>query len=169
MAKPLLLMVGGSLGSGKTTFAEQFARLFSAPCVDFDALRYELKAQPNFSDEETALVNKIGFIIIRHLLDSSQPIIVSGGISKRVIRQRLRALASHAGYNARLAWLQVDTPILRRRALAKIKSGEITKEYAALALKKLEVPEDSERPIRISGKHTFNTQVRGVLEKLSLN
>ncbi len=167
MAKPLLLMVGGSLGSGKTTFAEQFARLFTAPYVDFDALRYELRPKPNFSDEETALINKIGFIIVRHLLESRQPVVIAGGLASKAARQRFRALASHAGYNPRLAWMEVDAPVIKRRALAKIKEGKITKEAVASALKQLEAPLDSERPIRISGKHTFNTQVRGVLEKLS--
>ncbi|MCL2095095.1 ATP-binding protein [Candidatus Saccharibacteria bacterium] len=168
MAKPLLLMVGGNAGSGKTTFAEQFARLFSAPCVDFDALRFELKAKPNFSDEETAMINKIGLIIVRHLLDSRQPIVISGGLAKKANRQRFRTLASQAGYNARLVWLQVDAPVMRRRALEKIKAGETTKEIVAAAMANTELPVDSERPIMISGKHTFNTQVRGVLEKLSL-
>ncbi|MCL2038455.1 ATP-binding protein [Candidatus Saccharibacteria bacterium] len=166
MAKPHFLIIAGPIGSGKSSFAEQFSTLFKAPAVDVEAIRYDLKRKPDYSEVESRLAHKVAFIMLRTFMAAGYPLLAVGG-ETFAERQKWRVMAERAGYQTTIVWLQVDQPTLKRRFTERIKSDGLTTDIFTSAMKEVELPEPQERALFISGKHIFSTQVRSVLEKLA--
>jgi len=156
LSKPHVLIMVGIPGSGKSFFAEKFADTFHAPQV---SLRTITSVVP---DEATA--SKIAELQLKELLKTKQSIIVDGIAHSRAQRMELTKLAHDAGYDTLLVWVQTDPATAKARALKDKKQNvdeydKQTKRFAA--------PLASEKPVVISGKHTYATQAKVVLKKLS--
>ena len=154
MKKPYAILIFGAPGSGKTRFGEQFGARFKCPFLDFG--RYGL----NYADaaeitEQVALCGQ-NFVIEGHFDTEKQ---------RNDIRKRLLKL----GYHTALVWVQVDVATIRQRLVRKHKSAEKAKTAFEERHEKMKAPADAENPIVISGKHTFATQLKVVLAKLSKN
>ena len=166
MAKPHFLIIAGPIGSGKSSFAEQFSTLFKAPSIDVEGIRHELKRKPDYSEVEGRLAHKVALIMLRTFFASGYPVLAVGG-ETFAERQKWRVMAERAGYQTTVVWMQVDQPTLKRRFTERIKSEGLTTDIFTSAMKEVELPEPQERALYVSGKHVFSTQVRSVLEKLS--
>ncbi|MCL2371307.1 ATP-binding protein [Candidatus Saccharibacteria bacterium] len=166
MAKPHFLIIAGPIGSGKSTFAEQFSVLFKAPLVDVEAIRHDLKRKPDYSEVEGKLARKVAHMMLRTFMSSGYPLLAVGG-ETFAERQKWRVMAERAGYKTTIVWLQVDQPTLKRRFTERMKDEGLKSDIYTSAVKEIELPQPQERALFISGKHVFSTQVRSVLEKLT--
>ncbi|MDR0979731.1 MAG: ATP-binding protein [Candidatus Nomurabacteria bacterium] len=166
MAKPQFLIIAGPIGSGKSSFAEQFSVLFKAPAVDVEAIRYDLKRKPDYSEVEGKLAHKVALIMLRTFMTSGYPLLAVGG-ETFAERQKWRSMAERAGYQTTVVWLQVDKPTLKRRFAERMKDEKLAPDVFISAMKEVELPEPQEKVVYVSGKHIFSTQVRSVLEKLA--
>lgn len=166
MAKPHFLIIAGPVGSGKSSFAEQFAEFFKAPLVDVETIRKELKSKPDYSEIESRLAHKVALIMLRTFLASGYPALAVGGESFAE-RQKWRVMAERAGYQTTVVWLQVDQPTLKRRFTERMRTEGLTSEIFTTAMRAVEPPENHEKALFVSGKHVFSTQLRSVLEKLT--
>ena len=150
--KPRALLVFGAPCSGKTTFAEGFARKFNLAYYDLDALMEE-----NGFSRETVL------LILEQVLKTKQTIIVEGCLSTELERTEMRNLLRSHGYSPALIWIQTDFSTIKLRLKSRFRSVSKAKEFYDSSVSEVEAPTDVEKPIILSGKHTFDTQAKHVI------
>jgi predicted kinase len=172
-AKPLILVLVGLPGAGKSFFARQFADMFSAPLVSYDRIQYELFATPQFSPEEHELVQRLVHYQITELIKTKRSFVVDGGHNSRSERQTLENLSQAHGYGVLTIWVQTDETTARQRT-NKRNPRQVDDKFSprlndgqfAMLGKRL-TPPLRETYVVISGKHAFSTQAKMVLRKLS--
>ena len=145
----------GIQGSGKTFFASKFAETFNAPYIDRDTIL-------TYANDETSGDSLVG-VMLEELLKTRKSVVVEADTATRTSRMTLAKQLRDAGYVPLFVWVQVDQETARQRSLKQGRSGE---EHDA-ALKRFTPPTSTEHALVISGKHTYATQARIVLKKLS--
>ena len=173
LSRPLILMVIGVPGSGKSFFARQFSTTFSTPIVSYDYIRSRLFETPSYDNKEEALVYSLAGQQITELLKTEKTFIVDGGLNDKNDRASLAKLAHKAGFGTLAIWVQTDEPASKMRSTRRNakRSGDelnasLSSEQFAILARELTPPAAQEPFIVISGKHTFATQAKVVLKKL---
>lgn len=172
LAKPLVIMMVGLPGAGKSFFAKQFSDTFGAPLVSFDRLRHELFTDPQFSPDENDIIARVAQYQFEELLKTARTFICDGGCNTRVARNNITQLARKAGYDTLTIWVQTDTGTCHLRATKRnakraddqYNANLSTEEFQKQA--KILTPPVREPALVISGKHTYATQARVVLKRL---
>lgn len=159
LSKPHLLVVVGIPGAGKSYFALQFSHTFNAPYVDFGHFR---RAVNNF-DIGTKLAN----YSLGQLLKTKQTIVIEGRGATRADRKKLVSASRKYGYDVVYIWVQTDADASERRAV-RSKTATIAKEDYDRQVKEFQPLGESEEWVVISGKHTYASQARAVLKKLTM-
>ena len=154
--KSRALLVFGAPGSGKTTFAQKFAEKYSLAYYNLSEIRQEYNLSPEL------VLNIISLITRTH-----QSIVIEGLLDTEKERTELRNVLRAAGYTPALIWIQTDFSTLRLRLKSKHHSVAKAKEIYDKAVSEMESPADFEKPIILSGKHTFETQTRHTLAGLA--
>ena len=154
--KPRALLVFGAPCSGKTTFGEKFAKKFGLAFYDFNKLREENQ----FSRENILLVLEL-------LARTGQTLVIEGEVNTEKDRMEMRNILRAHGYEPALVWIQTDVATIRQRLKMQYKSVSKAKEAYDKAVAEMEAPSEAERPIILSGKHTFETQTKHVIAGLA--
>lgn len=154
--KPRAILVFGVPCSGKTTFCEKFSSRFKAPYYNLTEMREEAK----FTEKQI-------HVVLEAISKSGQNIIIEGGIDTEAERKAVNRLLKSCGYKPALVWIQTDINTVRARLKTKLKSVSKAKEVYDSSVKSMEAPTDREKPIILSGKHTFQTQLSHVLSQLA--
>jgi predicted kinase len=158
----MIIMVGVP-GSGKTFFAEKFADTFRAPYVSRE------KIAAHFQEDNEA-IDAIASDQIDELLKTQQSIVVDGFADTRTARSELSRKSLAAGYDTLLVWVQTDPATAKSRTLKLNKNGAsralTPEEYDHLA-RRFSAPTAIEKPVVLSGKHTYATQAKVILKKLT--
>jgi predicted kinase len=149
-------MMVGIPGSGKSFFANQFADTFNAPYIDSLAIEQHAK--------DTASAGAIITTVINEVAKTNQTFLFEGNSDSRVRRTEFARWARSKGYQPLFVWVQVD-PATSRERTAKAKS--MTAEEYAQATQGFSAPHADEKPVVISGKHTYASQAKVVLNHLS--
>ena len=147
------VLVFGAPGSGKTTFAEKFAKKFN---YNLDEIREEY----GFSHEAVLSILEI-------ITKAKQSIVIEGELRTEKDRTEIRNILRERGYKPALVWVQTDFTTIKVRLRSKYKTIKKAKEVYDAAVAEMEAPADFERPIILSGKHTFETQTKHVLAGLA--
>ncbi len=155
-SRPRAILVFGAPCSGKTTFAEKFAKRFDLAFFDFDAIK-----------EENRLTRKNLLLFVSLLTRTGRTIIIEGGLNTEKDRTEMRNTLRAGGYEPSLVWLQTDISTIRMRMKNKYKTAAKAKEVYDALVEEMEAPTETEHPIILSGKHTFETQARHVLSGLA--
>lgn len=160
---PHLIIMMGIPGSGKTSFAEKFSDMFNAPylnCPQVELLARDKESAALLADQH-----------LHELLKTKQTIVYEGGSSTRVERMKLYTTAKTADYTPLLVWVQIDTPTAFQRAAKNAKQQGVVfdEDSFSKSVKRLTPPTSGENPVVISGKHTYTTQAKTVLKRLSNN
>ena len=155
-SKPRALLVFGAPCSGKTTFAEKFAAKFGLAYYDLDAI-----------GEEHGFSREVLLVMLEEILKTRQTIIIEGGLKTEKERVEIRNLLREHGYEPSLIWIQTDMATLRLRLKVRHKSVAKAKKAYDEAVAEIEAPTEAERPIILSGKHTFETQTKHVITGLA--
>jgi gluconate kinase len=66
-----------------------------------------------------------------------------------------------------LVWIQTDFATIKMRLKKRYRTLKKAKEVYNTAVEELETPADFEKPIILSGKHTFETQVKHIISGLA--
>ena len=154
--KPRALLIFGAPCSGKTTFSEKFAKKFGLAYYDLG----ELMREHNFTRDNI-------LVIVEQILKTGKTIVLEGCVDTEKEREELRNLLRKHHYEPALIWIQTDTSTIRTRLKARHKSVSKAKEIYDAAINEIEAPADFERPIILSGKHTFETQTKHVVSGLA--
>lgn len=153
---PHAIVVIGIQGSGKTFFAEKFADTFSAPYIEegmYDALAKD-------SDSSKLLFQRV----LNETLKTNKSIIIDTSLSAKTDRTELVAKLKKLGYTTLFIWVQVDIDAAMARS--RKASGISASDYKQ-RMQQFTQPEPSEQALVISGKHTFATQVKAILRRLT--
>lgn len=172
LSQPLVMLVIGMPGAGKSFFAKRFSETFGAPVVSFDRLRYELFPEPQHTPEETELINRLADYQIDELTKTKKTFIVDGGSNAKTERTRISQLVKNAGYEVLVVWVQTHQGTAQTRATKRSARREddkynpsLTPEQFEAHVRRLTAP-NRENYVVISGMHTYGTQAKAVLRRL---
>jgi len=159
-AAHVIIMVGIP-GAGKTTFAEHFTKTFQAPFVNVQAIQAATAI-----NDATALVTSN--LMLDEIFKTKRTVIYEGPTSTKTDRVELIKKITAAGYSHLLVWVQTESLEAKRRATKKqADNSQLSSDEFNAAIQHFQAPSVTEKPIVISGKHTYNTQLKIVLKHLA--
>ena len=156
LSQPHAIIMVGIPGSGKTFFASKFAETFHAPYVSLERI---LDAGPN-EDAATVLAEQQ----TKELLKTGASVILELNTGTRTARTELARYVKTAGYTPLLIWVQTDTETSRQRYVRS--KAKQSAEFET-QLQHFSPPHPTEHAVVISGKHTYASQAKIVLKRLS--
>lgn len=173
-------MLYGFPGSGKTFFARQLCETLAAVHVHDDRIRSELFETPTHSKQENHVVNSLMNYMTGEFLSAGVSVVYDTNIHRAAQRRALRNMATKAGAETVLAWLQIDAESSFARVSRRDHRKADDKYAASLDRNTFETvsagmqnPEMTEKYLVISGKHVFSTQksamIRHLLDRKLIN
>ncbi len=155
--KPHAIVIIGIQGSGKTFFAEKFADTFNAPFIE--------QSKFTAAARDATIADELMSSVLNETIKTGRSIVIELALASRVERASLTKLLRKVGYVPLFVWVQVDidTAVARTNRSSGISQEEYTNN-----LRRFSPAHHSEHALVISGKHTFATQAKAVLKKLSI-
>jgi len=115
LARPVLVVVVGLPGTGKSHFSRRLAERFPMAVLETDALRKALFGSPTYSAEESARLFRAVHALIESLLRRGIPVLLDATNLVEANREHLYHIADKTG--ARLILVRVEAPpeVVRER------------------------------------------------------
>lgn len=171
--QPLLIMLYGFPGAGKTYFARQLCEHLQAAHVQGDRIRGELFEQPRYDKQENDAITQLMDYMTGEFLSAGISVVYDGNVQRASQRLALRDFARRAHAHPLLIWLQMDpdTAYMRSSRRDRRKADD---KYAASydrpafdqLIGHMQNPTPAEEYVVVSGKHSFNAQYSAVLRRL---
>ena len=163
LPKPHLLIVIGIPGSGKTTFASKFSDTFHAPFIESQLFR----SLTDDRGQADALLDNM----LDQVQKTNQTIIYEPTSGTRSERLELAKKARASGYEPLLIWVQTDHYAAMARATRRKRAAadQMSEEQFEQEVRRFTAPNAQEKYVVISGMHTYSTQAKAVLKKLTEN
>ncbi len=172
VTKPLLIMMYGFPGSGKTYFARQFCEAVSAAHLEGDRIRSELFENPRYDKQENDIVTHLMEYMAEEFLKAGVSVVYDLNAMRLAQRRVLRDIARKAHASHLLIWQQIDpeSALLRSTSRDRRRSDDkhaapLDKDTFERVASYMQNPKNEDYMV-ISGKHTFNTQKSAVLKRL---
>ena len=172
--QPLLILLYGFPGSGKSYVARQLVSHINAAHVQGERIRSELFEEPQFNRSENDMVTKLMNYMSEEFLSSGVSVIYDTNSLRAAQRHALRDLARKHKSQPVVIWLQIDTESAymrtqrrdRRKADDKYSSTIDRKTFDNI-LGNMQNPTNAEDYVVLSGKHLFSTQLSAIIKKLN--
>lgn len=169
MKRPVLYIMVGYPGSGKTTVAQLIHEVTGARHLWADQERQaRFHHPPHGSEESRKLYDQLNQEVTKMLVDG-QSVIYDTGFSFRRDRQHMRELAKKAKADCKLIWVQVPRDLAKTRAVQE-SEGKPTRLWGNMSeadfnrmADNLHPPEADEKPITIHGVGVDEARVRHIL------
>jgi predicted kinase len=170
--KPMLLMLYGFPGAGKTHFANQFTNYLDCAHVYSDRIRHELFEEPRYDEQEDGIIDHLMEYMAEEFLNAGISVIYDTNITRKSDRHALRELARKKHAKTLLVWFQIDPDTAfnrlnkrdRRKTEDKFAVDYTESDFRHLA-SRMQHPEPTEDYVVVSGKHTFPSQKTAVFKK----
>jgi predicted kinase len=172
--KPVLILLYGFPGSGKTYFSRQFCEEVQAAHLEADRIRAELFEQPRFSKQENYALSRIMEYMTSEFLTAGISVVYDVNAMRLSQRRTLREIARKHRAEVLIVWFQVDPDTAfvrnnkrdRRRLDDRFAAGYNVEGFQELA-SHMQQPETTEDFIVVSGKHSYPSQRSTVIKKLA--
>lgn len=172
--KPLLIMLYGYPGSGKSYVARQLAEQIQSAHVQGERIRNELFEQPRYDKQENAVVTQLMDYMSQEFLSAGISVIYDTNALRSAQRHSLRELARKTRAQPLVVWLQIDVESAfsrtqrrdRRKADDRYAYNADRTTFESI-LSYMQNPANTEDYVVISGKHVFSTQLSAILRKLN--
>ena len=170
---PVMLIIVGLPGSGKTQLARRLARKLKIHAVHAEKVRLGLRKQLGQSPVPGQLVNKVCLLLLEEFARLKLSVVCDLNTQTQAQRQELYKLAQRYKLQPLVIYQQVDrqTSWLRYQGLQNAKKGldmeAHRRRFQSLA-DRLEPPA-IEQTIAVSGLHTLEAQLQIILCKLLAN
>ena len=171
--KPVLFMLYGMPGAGKSFVARQLSEQIVVANVQGDRIRAELFENPTYTKQENHIVASIMTYMTQEFLKAGISVVFDVNAMRLSHRRALRNMASRFGAEPVLMWLQIDPDTAFARASSRDKrksddhyAQQITLDGFKQLLSGMQNPEINEHYIVLSGKHVFATQKNAILRYL---
>ncbi|HEV2412293.1 MAG TPA: ATP-binding protein [Candidatus Saccharimonadales bacterium] len=169
LPQPILYILIGLPGAGKSWFAKQFAETHQLARVSEDAIRYAIASDQQPVEAESEEVDRLAHLMSEELLRTGRSFIYDANSSRRSKRTELIQSARKAGYQTLTVWVQTDADTSLARAGRRVHTPEssmpvLDEETFNQLAKRLTPPtsQNSEPYVVISGKHTYSTQAHAL-------
>lgn len=170
--KPVLIILYGYPGSGKTHFARQMTETLKGAHLQADKIRDTLFEKPRYDEQENMLVDHLMKYMTEEFISAGLSVIYDSNATRLSHRRELRNLANKFKAESVLVWIQIDGDSAQARLTHRDKrktddkyaiqyNDRTFQEY----IQKMQNPKNEDY-IVISGKHTFSTQRSAVIKKL---
>lgn len=173
-SKPVLILLYGFPGSGKTYFARQFCESVQAAHLEQDRIRSELFERPSFSKQENSALGRITEYMVNEFLSAGISVVLDMNAMRVSQRRSYREVAHRNKVKVLVVWFQIDadTSYLRNQKRDRRKLDDrYSVGYDVEAFKQIAAymqhPEPTEDFVVISGKHSFAGQMSSVIKKLA--
>lgn len=171
--QPVIFLLYGFPGVGKTYFARQFCETVQAAHLQADRLRFELFEHPNYDRQENTVITQLMRYMAEEFLSAGISVVYDDDLMRLSQRQSLRELARKVHAKSLLVWFQMDAESAfsrnsqrdRRRVDDKYAAAYDQSTFSKL-IGHMQNPTSTEEYIVASGKHTFNTQLSTVIRRL---
>lgn len=171
--KPLLIMLYGFPGSGKTHFVRQLTDVLQAAHVHADRMRMDLFEQPRYDRQENDVLMQLMDYMTGEFLDAGMSVIYDMNAMRVKQRHAIRELARKHGAQPLLVWLQLDVESAYMR-IGKRDRRKMDDKYAMPLDRNtfekicsfMQNPQPTEDYVVVSGKHVFRTQFGSVVKRL---
>jgi predicted kinase len=168
--KPLLILLYGYPGSGKTYFARQFCEQVQAAHVQGERIRFELFDKPNYDKDENDVVSQLTDYMCEEFLNAGVSVVYDTNAMRASQRRTLRDLARRTHAQSFVVWIQIDTETAflrttkrdRRRTDDKY-SAPMSEQNFSTIIGHMQNPTSTEGYVVVSGKHVFDTQLGAVV------
>ncbi len=171
--KPILIILYGYPGSGKTYTARQLNETLLSAHLQADRIRAELFESPQYDKKEDTIINQLMNYMAEEFLNAGVSVVYDINASRIGQRFTLRELAKKSHAENLLIWFQMDTETAyirnkkrdHRRADDKYSASWDKNSFKEL-ISHMQNPTNLENYLVISGKHSFQTQKNAILNKL---
>lgn len=170
--RPILILLYGFPGSGKTHFARQLSDDLQSAHVHGDRIRHELFEQPRYDREENAVVTQLMEYMTEEFLSAGLNVIYDTNAARFGQRRALRDMARRHGADSIIVWFQMDadSAYQRTRMRDRRKSDDkYARDYSSELFKRyvshMQQPQNEDYVV-VSGKHVFTSQRTAILKKL---
>ena len=172
-SRPVLVMLYGFPGAGKTHFARELCEVINAAHVHGDRIRSEIFQTPRRDKQEDQIIDHLMGYMTGEFLNAGISVVYDTNATRVNERRILREIARKSKAEPVLVWLQIDPDsamarlsIRDRRKADDKYSVDYTRDLFIEIAKRMQNPSEGEEPVVISGKHTFNTQKSAIMKRL---
>ena len=170
--KPLLILLYGFPGAGKTFFARQLCEQLQAAHVHGDRIRTELFDEPRYDKDENQVVSQLMDYMTEEFLRAGLSVVYDVNVMRMSQRRQLRDLARKTHAQPVLVWFQIDldssyarTSKRDRRKADDKYSTPMDRPTFERIVGAMQNPQNEDY-IVVSGKHTFGTQLSAIVRRL---
>ena len=170
---PILFLMLGYAGAGKTFFARQYAEAIGAIHLSSDRIRRELFDAPSFSKEENQVVFRMMDMFAEEMLSRGISVVYDAQNNQKNHRRQKRKMAAKHKAETLIIWVQTDLETSFERASKRDRRNpddkytyELDRQAFDRLKNELTRPDEREDYVVVSGKHVFRNQLHVVLKKL---